>query len=346
MMIEIDGSHGEGGGQILRTALSLSCMLKRPFRIFNIRQGRKKTGLMPQHLTSVRAAQLLSNAAVRGDSLGSAEITFSPGDVIGGDFFFDVGTAGATSLVLQTLIPALIFLKQKTTVILKGGTHVSHSPSSHYLAEVFIPFVNRLGIEVRFSIETYGFYPKGGGKVSATIFPSKKLRPIALLKRGDVLRLQGYSGVANLPLSIAERQKNALLEKMFQMKDLQAHVDIRLLDVETHGQGTFLFMMAESENSRAGFTSLGQKGKMAEAVGEEAASEFMSYYHTGAALDQYLSDQIALYLSLCEQGSIFTTSSISSHLMTNLWVIGLFHKCHYVIEGEIGKPGTVRINAP
>ncbi len=344
-MIEIDGSHGEGGGQILRTALSLSCLFKKPFRIFNIRKGRKKPGLMPQHLTSVRAAQLLSGAEVIGDQTGSTELLFSPREVKGGDFFFDIGTAGSTSLVLQTLIPSLVFLRQKTTITLKGGTHVPFSPSFHYLFEVFTPFLKRMGIKIQLTIESYGFYPKGGGKVRVDIFPAKEINPLRVKERGSILRLKGYSGVGNLPLSIAERQRNAMLEKIHsQIKDLKCHVDIELLDVTTPGQGTFIFLLSESENSIAGFTSLGERGKRAEAVGEDVATEFLRYYSTDAALDSHISDQIVLYLAICKEESLFTTSCITQHLMTNLWVIGLFHKYKYSVEGEIGKPGIVRIN--
>ncbi len=361
-MIEIDGSYGEGGGQILRTALSLSCLFKKPFRIFNIRKGRKKPGLMPQHLTSVRAAQLLSGAEVIGDQTGSTELLFSPKEVKGGDFFFDIGTAGSTSLVLQTLIPAIIFLNnpplppfskggmggfegQKTTIILKGGTHVPFSPSFHYLERVFISFLKKIGIEIKLTIESYGFYPKGGGKVRADIFPAKEVKPLRIVERGSILRLKGYSGVGNLPLSIAERQRNAMIEKIYsQLEAFKCPVDVELLNVSTPGHGTFIFLQSESENSIAGFTSLGERGKRAEAVGEEASMEFINYYSTDSALDPHISDQIVIYLSLSKEESVFTTSLITQHLMTNLWVIGLFHKFHYSIEGEIGKPGIVRIN--
>lgn len=142
-MIEIDGSFGEGGGQILRTALSLSCLFNMPFRIFNIRKGRKNPGLMPQHLTCVRVSQLLSDAKVIGDFKGSTELIFSPKGVRGGDFFFDIGTAGSTLLVLQTIIPTMIFLKRKTTVTLKGGTHIPFSPCYHYISEVFAPMLKK-----------------------------------------------------------------------------------------------------------------------------------------------------------------------------------------------------------
>jgi RNA 3'-terminal phosphate cyclase (ATP) len=401
-MIEIDGSYGEGGGQILRTALSLSCLFKKPFRIFNIRKGRKKPGLMPQHLTSVRAAQLLSNAELKGDQTGSTELLFSPGEVKGGDFFFDIGTAGSTSLVLQTIIPALVFsppfnsplgkggqrgvdlskealrgnkcgegklLEEKSTITLKGGTHVPFSPCFHYLAGVFANFLKKIGIEIRLTIESYGFYPKGGGKVRAEISPARHVKPLNVMERGNILRLSGYSGAGNLPLSIAERQRKALVERIYSSNiaiPLQSHpdkgqyppqshldkgglrgvcpVDIEVLSVPIYGQGTFIFLKSESENSIAGFTALGERGKDAEIVGEEAALEFINYYETNSALDPYISDQIVLYLSLCREQSVFTTSCIIQHLMTNLWVIGLFHEFRYSIEGEIGKPGIVRIN--
>ncbi|MCL4476177.1 MAG: RNA 3'-terminal phosphate cyclase [Nitrospirae bacterium] len=346
-MIEIDGSFGEGGGQILRTALSLSCMFRKPFRIINIRKGRKKPGLMPQHLTGVRAAQLLSHAEVTGDHIGSVELTFTPGEVKGGSFFFDIGTAGSTMLVLQTLIPALILVGGRTEIILKGGTHVPFSPSFHYVNEVFVPFLERLGIRILLSIESYGFYPKGGGKIRAEIFPARRIRPLTILERGRIVALKGCSGVANLPLSIAERQWKGSLEKVHsEIKDLRCPESLDLLDAPAIGQGTFIFLKAQSEHSLAGFTSLGERGKKAELVGEEAASEFVQYYYTDAALDPHLPDQLVLYLSLSDGESEFTTSRITQHLLTNLWVIGLFHEFKYSVEGESGKPGKVKVTSP
>lgn len=342
-MIEIDGSFGEGGGQILRTALSLSCLFNKPFRIFNIRKGRKNPGLMPQHLTCVRAAQLLSNAEVIGDFKGSTELIFSPKGVKGGDFFFDIGTAGSTSLVLQTIIPSLIFLNRKTTVVLKGGTHVPFSPCYHYISEVFVPMLKKLGVRIELNIESYGFYPKGGGRIRAEIFPAKEIKPLRIIERGNITSLKGCSGVGNLHPSIAERQRNAFMEKIHSQADIKCPVDMEIIDAPTLGQGTFVFMKSESENSVAGFTAIGERGKRAEIVGEEAAIEFLNYYSSNAIFDSHLPDQIVLYLSLCNDESVFTTSCTTQHLLTNLWAIGLFHKYECSIEGEIGEHGKVKM---
>ena len=350
-MIEIDGSFGEGGGQILRTALSLSCLFNKPFRIFNIRKSRKKPGLMPQHLTCVKAAQLLSNAEVSGDSLGSTELLFKPRLIKGGDFFFDIGTAGSTSLLAQTLIPSLIFLKEKTTLILKGGTHVPFSPSYNYISEVFAPILRMIGIKISLSIESYGFYPKGGGEIRVEVFPTEEINPLRIKERGEISYLIGSSGVGNLPLTIAERQKNAATKKIVE-SGINIPIKIDLLDCPTPGQGTFLFIRPvtkliakpEIEISLAGFWALGHRGKRAEEVGEEAASKFINYYHGGAVFDKHLADQIVLYLSLCKEESYFTTHSITNHLITNLYIIKLFNDFKYIVNGQIGEKGEVIIN--
>lgn len=344
-MIEIDGSYGEGGGQILRTALSLSCLQKKPIRIFNIRKGRRKPGLMAQHLTAVRAAQLLSSADVKGDNQGSTELFFTPKEVRGGNFVFDIGTAGSTLLVLQTIIPPLIFQQEETVITLTGGTHVPFSPSYDYVNMVYMHYLRQIGIDIKLSIESYGFYPRGGGKIRAEIFPVDKLKSFHQVDRGRVLRLQAISATGNLPLYIAERQKDAMLARVLSEEGMTSlPVDVATTTVPTPGQGTFIFLKAESEGSCAGFTALGAKGKKAEAVGQEVADAFLEYDMTGASLDPYISDQIVVFLASLSEESVFTTSRITRHLITNLRIIELFQNYSFRIEGEIGNPGKVLIN--
>ncbi len=344
-MIEIDGSRGEGGGQILRTALALSCLYRKPFRIVKIRRNRKKPGLQPQHLTGVRAAQAVSGAKVAGDSAGSTELTFSPGEVKAGEYAFDVGTAGSTLLVLQTLLPPLSLAESGSRITLTGGTHVPFSPSFDYASEVFAPALAKLGLDVRLSIESYGFYPRGGGKIRAEIRPAGKILPFGMSNRGKLLGIAGTSAVGRLPRSIAERQRRSAEEKIRSgIAGADDRVRIGLLEAPTPDRGTFLFLRAASENSIAGFTALGSIGKRAEEVGEEAAAELIEYDSTGSALDAHLPDQVVTYLSLCGEKSEFTTSRITQHLLTNLWVTGLFRSFAHRIEGEIGKPGRVTIN--
>jgi RNA 3'-terminal phosphate cyclase (ATP) len=344
-MIEIDGSYGEGGGQILRTALSLSCLSGMPFRIAKIRRSRKKPGLQPQHLTCVRAAQAISGAQVAGDRMGSAELVFSPGRITGGDYSFDVGTAGSTLLVLQALLPPLLFSEAESTITLTGGTHVPFSPSYHYVAGVFLPVLARLGLTVHLSIDAYGFYPRGGGKIRAEIRPADKILPLRIPERGRLREITGFSSVGRLPGSIAERQRKAAVEAIRSgIGGPGPGARIELLDAPSPGRGTFLFLRVETENSVAGFTALGAIGKSAEKVGEEAARHCLDYSSTGAALDPNLPDQIVPYLSRCPERSEFTTSRITQHLLTNLRVTGLFQSFPHLVQGTAGEPGRVTIN--
>lgn len=343
-IIEIDGSFGEGGGQILRTALSLSCLLQKPFRIFNIRKGRKKPGLMSQHLAGVRAMELLSGAKVKGAQIGSLELYFEPGYIKGGTFFYDIGTAGSTALLLQTMLPCLALSEEKSNITLKGGTHVPFSPSFHYIKEIFGEFLKRIGINIKLFIEQYGFYPRGGGIIRAEIEPVKKLNTLRLIERGSLQKIKGLSGVANLPITIAERQKDGFIKAFTNALPSPVDIEIETLVIKSSGSGTFIHITAEFENSVAGFTALGEKGKRAEAVGEEAASAFLRYFATGASLDPHLADQIIIYLSLIEGISEFSTSEITEHLLTNLWILNKFTEVEYKISGDKGGAGIVRIS--
>jgi RNA 3'-terminal phosphate cyclase (ATP) len=340
-MLEIDGSHGEGGGQILRTALGLSCLLQKPFRIFNIRKSRRKPGLMPQHLACVRALARVSNAAVKGDHEGSVEIIFEPGEPGPGDFFFDIGTAGSTSLLFQAVLPSLIRVGGDSRITLKGGTHVPFSPPFQYISDVFVPALEKLGIRIKAEALRCGFYPRGGGEVRIKIARSQGIRGMTLRERARTGSVSGISGVGNLPVSIAERQRKAAVSLLLQ-HGLGAEID--LLEVPAFGKGTFLFLLFESENCVAGFSALGELGKKAETVGEEAARELIDYYRTSACLDPHLADQIVPYLAAAQERSSFTTSRISGHLLTNLWITEKFAGVKYAVEGERGKPGKVSVN--
>ena len=346
-MITIDGSYGEGGGQIVRTALGLSCLFRKPFRMYHIRRGRKKPGLMPQHLTCVSAARLIAGAVVEGDNPGSTELFFSPGEPQGGTYAFDIGTAGSASLVLQTLIPALLFTGRMSSVTLMGGTHVPFSPPFHFLLGIFVPFLERLRVKVHLSIETYGFYPRGGGRIRADIFPSDRIGFLDLMERGEVSSITGCSGVGGLSPSIAARQQGAALARISaSANELANKTAIDTINVPARGPGTFVYLECRSENSLAGFSALGARGKRAEVVGEEAAGGLINYYRSGAALDQHLADQIVLYLALSDHESAFTTEAVTTHLLTNLWAIKLFHRYTYSVEGKVGETGTVRITPP
>jgi len=344
-MLEIDGSYGEGGGQILRTALSLSCLTGTPFCISNIRRERRKPGLMSQHLAAVRAARSITQATLQGAEMGSCEICFTPQALRGGDFFIDIGTSGGVTLVLQTLILPLLQADRPSRVTLTGGTHVPSCPSVHYLREVFAPLLHRLGGELRLSIDAYGFYPRGGGRICAEILPAGELQSLILHSPGELRRISGCSGVCHLPLGIAERQRTAALATLdAALGDSNVPSEIDLLDAPGPGQGTFVFLRADRGAVRAGFTSLGARGKRAETVGAEAADELCQYLSSGAALDQHLADQIVPYLALCRGVSSFSTSRITLHLLTNLWVIGLFLPLSCQVEGDEGQAGRVTIS--
>ncbi len=340
--LTIDGSFGEGGGQILRTSLALSCALGRPVRIGNIRKGRRKPGLQPQHLASVRAAVAISGAVVEGAELSSTELRFQPGDTRAGSYRFDVaekrGSAGSTSLVVQSILLPLSFTETFSSVIVQGGTHVPWSPPFHYLASVVAPLLSRLGARIELSIQSWGWYPLGGGRITAGIAPARDLRPLHLVDRGRLLRVSGISAASNLPEHIAIRQRVRALQ-VLEKESIDAVIET--VSAPSSGKGSFLFLAAEFENVTAGFGSLGAIGKRAEEVADEACREFLGHLRAGGALDPHLADQIVPWLVFAPGPSEFTTSRITKHLLTNLWVVRQFMGGDIQVEGIEGGEGKV-----
>jgi len=342
--LTIDGSYGEGGGQILRTSLALSCLLGRPVEIVNIRRSRKKPGLQPQHLTAVKAAAAISNAHAEGAELSSTALRFSPGKVKGGDYFFDVsekqGSAGSTSLVLQTILLPLLLARVRSSVTIVGGTHVPWSPTFHYLKLVFLPMLFRLGAAIELNIEKWGWYPIGGGRVSVSIEALQELSPATIVERGAMKRVSGISAAANLPRDIAVRQRSQASNAL---SGRRINGEIEIVSAPSPGKGTLLFLLAEFENCRAGFDALGAIGKRAEAVADEACQALFDHLDLPGALDPHLADQIVPYLALAHGKSEFTTSRITQHLLTNIWVVKQFLDVDIQVEGKEGEPGEVKI---
>jgi RNA 3'-terminal phosphate cyclase (ATP) len=343
-VIEIDGSHGEGGGQILRTALALSCITGAPFRLVNIRKGRPRPGLQAQHVAAVRAARAVCDARVTGEAIGSADLLFHPGPIRGGDLALDVGTAGSVTLVLQTVIPALLFAAMPSRVRVTGGTHVPWSPSFPYLAEVFAPALAGLGCQVSCDIERHGFYPAGGGAVSVRIHPAAALRPLTVTEGGCLVRVRGTSGVGKLPVSIAERQRDAAIALLRSQLGKSVPIEIETRAVTSPTPGTYLFLRADSRNWTAGFCALGAPGKRAETVGEEAARALLSHAAGRAPVDPHLADQLVPYLSVAGGTSEIATSRVTRHLLTNLWTVRQFLPVTYEVTGKEGEPGLLHLS--
>jgi len=347
-MLTIDGSYGEGGGQVLRTSLTLSAVLGRPIRLVKIRAGRKNPGLAPQHLTGVQAIARICNAHLEGAELGSTALTFAPQTPPQpGTYHFDVaeaargGSAGATSLVFQTLFVPLALASGDSRLTLQGGTHVAWSPPFHYLAHVYLPTVGWMGLKATLVLERWGWYPIGQGVIHATIRGvqgRERLEGLDLTRRGELQRLWGISALSNLPEHIGERQKKTV-EKALRERGFAP--EMRIIQAPAKGQGTAVFLVAEYERAIAGFGALGERGKPAEAVAQGAVDEFLSYHESGQALDRHLADQLILPMALASSPSALTTCEITQHLLTNCWVVEQFLPVRFKIEGAEGQPGRV-----
>jgi RNA 3'-terminal phosphate cyclase (ATP) len=335
MMLYLDGAHGEGGGQLVRTSLSLAVLLGEPVKITDIRAGRAKPGLRPQHLTGVKALSHVARAEVEGASLGSRELTFRPQTIQAGNYFFDVaektGSAGAVALVAQALLPPLLAAREPATLTIRGGTHVAWSPPAHYLMQVFLPTLAELGGEVRLTLMRWGWYPRGGGEVRLTVNPVSTISPRQWLTPPDPAAFQALSAASRVPYHVIQRQGNRLKER------LGSGLPVAEVEAESLDPGSFVFLWGP----HAGFSALGARGKPSEKVADEVVAEFLNFKNSQAALDRHLADQIVLYLARAAGTSAFTTEEITSHLLTNLWVIEQFLGPVFQVRGSLGEPGEI-----
>ena len=339
-MIDIDGSRGEGGGQVLRSALALSAITGTAMRITNIRGRRPKPGLMAQHLKAVEGAAAICGARVEGAQLRSQTLVFEPRAIRAGSFHFDIGTAGATSLVLQTILVPLSMAATTSSVTVTGGTHVPWSPCFDYLHVHWLPYVRRIGFDLDLSLDLAGFYPQGGGRVRAAVRPVSNLTPMRIVERGALRSIHGVSAVANLDDAVAERQRRQALRRL---TGRCGSIEIDLVRMPSRFRGTLLLLVAEFEQSQCCYYGLGARGKPAERVADEAVDALEEFLATDGAIDQYLADQLILPLAYAPGVSVLRTAKVTQHLLTNGEIVRLFVKRPIVVEGAIDRPGLVRI---
>jgi RNA 3'-terminal phosphate cyclase (ATP) len=280
-------------------------------------------------------------AQIEGAQLGSQTLAFHPNGIRSGEFRFDIGTAGATSLVLQTILPPLSFANSSSIVTLIGGTHVPRSPCFHFLQLHWLPYMCGIGFNIQLELETAGFYPRGGGCVRATVQPATTLSPLRLTNRGLLKRIRGISAVANLDFNVAERQRRQALKRL---GELSTVTEIEILALGSPSKGTLLLLLAEFENSQCCFFGLGARGKPAERVADEAVGELLEFLATDGTVDHYLADQLTLPLALAPGVSELRTSKVTQHLATNAEIVRMFLPVIIKIDGEIGQPGSVRIS--
>ena len=317
-MVTIDGSYGEGGGQILRTSLALSLVTGKPFSIHNIRAGRKKPGLMRQHLTAVNAAAEIGLAAIEGNRIGSQAFTFEPEMIKPGNYHFAIGSAGSCTLVFQTILPALLIAGEPSEIILEGGTHNPFAPPFDFLEKAFLPVINRMGSRVDAILEKPGFYPAGGGRFKVSISPAG-LNRIDLLERGNIIHKTARASVANLPVKIANRELKVIREKLEWSRELLKAVNVE----NSQGPGNILTVEIESDNITEVFTGFGEKGISAEKVAQRTVKSVQEYLAFNVPVGRYLADQLLVPMALAGGGK-FRTLSPTKHTQTNVEIIKKF----------------------
>jgi len=325
-LIVIDGSEGEGGGQVLRSSLALSICLGKPFKIENIRARRKKPGLLRQHLTAVNAAARISNAKVEGNQLGSQTLMFEPNDVQAGEFRFSINTAGSTTLVLQTIMLPLLFADGPSKVSVQGGTHNPMAPPFEFLQQAFLPVLTRMGANIKATLTRPGFFPQGGGCIELDVQPTKGLQPLSLLERGSNCAISGSIYLLGLPMHIAEREIKVLARKL--------NVSEKAFEIKSYGReygpGNIIFVTVESENVCEVFTVYGQKSIKAEDVAKKITKEVRSYVDSSVPVDEHLADQLLLPMALAGSGE-FITCDLSQHTQTNINTVKQFINVDYQV---------------
>ncbi len=338
-MLVIDGSQGEGGGQVLRSSLALSMVTAKPFRMVNIRAGRKQPGLKRQHLAAVRAAMEVCGAQAAGDDLRSTELTFQPGPVRGGQYTFRIGSAGSTTLVLQTVLPPLLLADGPTCVTLEGGTHNPFAPPFPFLVHTFLPLVNRMGPTVTAALDRPGFFPAGGGRMIVSIEPTKRLTSFELLDRGGLLRRSATATVARLPRHIADRELNVVARKLKWRRD-ELHIE------EAHdsvGPGNIVTLEVQSEHICEVFTAFGELHRPAETVASDAVRQCQRYLKASEPVGEYLCDQLMLLLAIAGSGA-YHAICLSRHAKTHIELIHQFLDCdvQWTQRGSIGAVIEIR----
>lgn len=333
-LIEIDGSFGEGGGQIVRTACSLAVLTARPCRIFNIRQGRKEPGLRPQHLHGLRALAELCGGVLHGEQVGARELTFVPGRACVSDLRVAIPTAGSITLVLQSLMPAALRSPVPTTIRFEGGgTDTAMSPTLDYLRSVLLWFLDRMGIRVKIAVVRRGYYPRGGAEMTVTIAPSRP-GAISATERGALKRISLVSSAANVLKArrVAERQ---IEEATVALGAIALAPDSTIDYAASRSAGSAMCIVAEFENAVLGADALGARGKRAEEVGREAAQAFLHEFESSACLDRHMADQILPYMALAGGESAVTVSEITAHCRTNMWVIERFLAGRFQVKDNL-----------
>jgi RNA 3'-terminal phosphate cyclase (ATP) len=334
-ILTIDGSQGEGGGQVLRSAVAMSLVTGRPFVIDNIRAGRKKPGLMRQHLTAVNAAVEVGRAEVVGNAIGSRRLEFRPGRAVPGDYAFSVGTAGSCTLVLQTILPALMLADGPSSLTLEGGTHNPFAPPLDFLMKTYLPLLGRMGPQVGIQPIRPGFYPAGGGQFLVRIEPARRLGRLELLERGEIRSRRVRALVANLPRHIAERECNTIAKKTGWAEDCFAVEEVR----GSRGPGNIVLIELESEQVTEVFTGFGEINVRAEAVAARVLGDARDYLAAGVPVGRHLADQLLLPMGIAAHlgsgGGAFRTMALSLHATTHIEILRRFLE----IDVQVKKGG-------
>jgi RNA 3'-terminal phosphate cyclase (ATP) len=337
----------EGGGQIVRTSLALSALTGKAVRVSKIREKRPNPGLQAQHLTAVKALAAICNAKTSGLLAGSRELVFQPSAHVSGRFAFDVGTAGSIPLILQALMPSAAYAPSRVDFELTGGTDVRWSPTIDYVRLVVLPVLQLMGYKASLKVHRRGHYPKGGGRVTMSIEPVRALQLISLPEPGQCSTVEGISHCVKLPSHVARRQATSAREKLVSsgISDVNIAIETFPPDLDPHiapGSGITL-VVKSSAGCIIGADSIGERGKPAELVGEEAAVKLLSEIGSGASVDRHLGDILIPYMAVAEGRSEFSVSQITTHTLTNIKVAEIVAGVKFDVQGDLNKPGRVGV---